>query len=465
MLSTRKHPYFAFMVIATDIVMILVAFSSAYWIRFSGFPFAVSKGIPPFEDYFRLMVAIIPLFLIIFRSYRLYQPERHIRRVYELLTLVKAITLSIIFTMSLTFIYREFSYSRMVLLIAWFTCIFLCCSGRYFLIQLEYYIRRHKNRNKLLLIGISRNARKLIQWTKENPHYGQDVVGILSCGTVEDVKHYDGIPVLGSVTNLNMVLDQERIDEVIITDPSISRDIVMEIMLKCENKMVGFKLVADFYGLMTHYVGVEYVSNVPLLGPKALPLDDPMNRLLKRGFDLIISICILLFLSPLFLLIGILIKMTSPGPVFYQQERVGRDKKVFKLYKFRTMVIDAEQKSGPVWTDKDDPRVTAIGKILRQINLDELPQIWNVIKGDMSLVGPRPERPYFISRFRESIPRYMSRHKIKSGITGWAQIHGLRGNTSLEERIKYDLYYMENWTLMMDIEILVATLFAYRNAY
>ena len=165
------------------------------------------------------------------------------------------------------------------------------------------------------------------------------------------------------------------------------------------------------------------------------------------------------------ILITIAIKLTDRGAVFYSQERIGQDGKSFQLYKFRTMAVDAEEKTGPVWAKAEDSRVTLIGRWLRKINLDELPQLWNVLKGNMSLIGPRPERPHFVEEFRDQIPRYMARHKVKSGLTGWAQIHGLRGNTSLEERIKYDLYYMENWTLMMDFEILFATLFAFKNAY
>jgi exopolysaccharide biosynthesis polyprenyl glycosylphosphotransferase len=194
-------------------------------------------------------------------------------------------------------------------------------------------------------------------------------------------------------------------------------------------------------------------------------LDDPWNRLIKRLFDFSIAFFAFVFFAPLFVVVAISLKLTSEGSVFYAQERIGRDGKRFFLYKFRTMTPEAENKTGPIWAQPNDPRTTRLGRLLRRFNLDELPQLWNVLVGNMSLVGPRPERPHFVERFRDEIPRYMTRHKIKSGLTGWAQIHGLRGNTSLEERIKYDLYYMENWTIAMDIEILFATLFAYKNAY
>lgn len=465
MLPIKKHPQYAIAVFLTDISAIIASFLLAYYLRFSEILFPAHKGIPSLEVYLRAMVAVIPIYLLIFRSYQLYRPERHIRRIYELLNVIKAVTVATVFLMALTFIYREFSYSRIVLLFAWFFSILLCSVGRYLLIQFEYLIRKQKSRDRVLIIGTNRNARNLIQWANENPHYGQEVIGILTNYDSNYGKHIDGVPILGDLKVLDEVFNKEQVDEVILTDPNVSRETAAELMLKCESKMVDFKLVADFYGLITQHVDVEYISNVPLLGLKTLPLDDLWNRFVKRIFDLAVSFCICVFLLPFFVLIAFLVKAYDGGPIFYPQERVGQDEKKFTLYKFRSMSVDAEQRTGPVWAEDGDSRITPVGKFLRHVNLDELPQLWNVLIGDMSLVGPRPERPHFVRQFRDQIPRYMVRHKVKSGLTGWAQIHGLRGNTSLEERIKYDLYYMENWTLMIDIEILFATLFAFKNAY
>ena len=367
--------------------------------------------------------------------------------------------------MALTFIYREFSYSRVVLLFAWMLSIILCSISRYFLIQLEYLIRQSHDRDRVLIVGANRNARNLIRWAKDNPHYGQDVIGIMTNNDVNMGKHVEDVPILGTLKDVDGIIATQQINEVILADPTLSREEAAELMLKCESRMISFKLVADFYGLITHHVDVEYISNVPLLGLRTLPLDDFWNRLIKRIFDLVTSLGLLLVLSPVFILMMIAIKLYDRGPIFYKQKRVGQDEVPFDLCKFRTMSVDAEKKTGPVWASPNDERITRIGKFLRRTNLDELPQLWNVLIGNMSLVGPRPERPHFVNQFRNQIPRYMTRHKIKSGLTGWAQIHGLRGHTSLEERIKYDLYYMENWTLMMDIEILFATLFAFKNAY
>lgn len=465
MLPIKKHPLYGLLAIATDVAAIAVSFIAAYHLRFSQILIPAFKGIPSLETYLRTMILMVPLYLLIFRSYRLYEPNRHIRRIYELINVVKAVSMAAIFMMALTFFYREFSYSRAVLFFIWIFSIVFCCSARYFSIQFEYFIRRHKDKQNVLIIGMNRSSRDLIQWAKENAHYGQEIIGILSNSGTNFGKHHEGVSVLGTLEDFDKVISQYRINEIILSDPTLPRERVTELMVKCENKMIGFKLVADFYGLLTHYVDVEYISTVPLLGLKALPLDDLWNRLAKRTFDFTVSLISCAMLSPVFLLLSLVVKLSDSGPIFYQQERVGRDGKKFMLYKFRTMKVGAEAKTGPVWAQADDHRITPLGRFLRRTNLDELPQLWNVLLGSMSLVGPRPERPYFVEKFRDQIPRYMTRHKVKSGLTGWAQIHGLRGNTSLEERIRYDLYYMENWTMMMDIEILFVTLIAFKNAY
>jgi exopolysaccharide biosynthesis polyprenyl glycosylphosphotransferase len=229
--------------------------------------------------------------------------------------------------------------------------------------------------------------------------------------------------------------------------------------------MVEFRLVADLLGMVTSSVDMRSIDGVPLLGLKESPLNESHSRFLKRLLDIMFSFAGIIALSPFLLLIACAVKLTSPGPVFYLQKRVGEDGRRFAIIKFRTMVDKAEKGVGRVWAKKDDPRRTSVGGFLRKFNLDELPQIFNVLKGEMSLVGPRPERPHFVGKFKEDIPRYMARHKIRSGMTGWAQVNGLRGNTSIEERTKYDLYYVENWSLAFDLKILFMSLFALKNAY
>ena len=454
------------MVVTTDIAAIFISYLAAYYTRFSGILVPVYKGIPHVGEYLRPLIFLVPIYIYFFRSYNLYHPERNIRRIYELLNTVKAVSAAAVLCMALTFIYRNFEYSRLTLFLAWIFSTFLCVLARYCMIQIEYSIKRHKDRSRVLIVGLNRSSRNLIRWSREHKHYGQDVIGLIAInGGGEQGKHFEGVPIIGTVLDFNRIMETQSIDEVIVADPTLPRETVSTLMMKCEDKLINFKLVADFYGLLTHHVDVEYLSNLPLLGVRDLPLDDPWNQWMKRLFDIFVSLIGLILASPLLFSIAIAIKVFDKGPILYKQKRVGRDEKVFTFYKFTTMRPDAEKKTGPVWAQPHDPRTTGMGRLIRKWNLDELPQLWNVLRGDMSLVGPRPERPHFVEKFRSQIPRYMARHKIKCGITGWAQIHGLRGNTSLEERIKYDIYYMENWTFTMDIEILFITLFAYKNAY
>jgi exopolysaccharide biosynthesis polyprenyl glycosylphosphotransferase len=243
------------------------------------------------------------------------------------------------------------------------------------------------------------------------------------------------------------------------------RSKIMNIVFECEKRMVEFNLVADLLGLVTSQVDMRTIDGVPLLGLKETPLGEGFNRFLKRMMDIVFSASGLILLSPVFLVMAAIVKASSPGPVFYFQKRIGEDGRRFAMIKFRTMIDKAEKGVGRVWAQEDDPRRTKIGALMRSCNLDELPQLINVLKGEMSLVGPRPERPHFVGKFKEDIPRYMARHKIKSGMTGWAQVNGLRGNTSIEERTKYDLYYLENWSLGFDLKILFMSAFALKNAY
>jgi exopolysaccharide biosynthesis polyprenyl glycosylphosphotransferase len=261
------------------------------------------------------------------------------------------------------------------------------------------------------------------------------------------------------------ILDSEKPDEVVLIDLELPRRRVMDMILQSEKRMVIFKIIADLFDIMIQQFELENNDGLNLVKIKESPLNYASNRFLKRSIDLISVAAGLFVLSPFFLIISLLIKWTSPGPVFFGQDRVSEGGRLFRIYKFRTMRQDAEKHTGPVFVKKDDDRCTKIGRFLRKYNFDELPQLFNVFRGEMSLVGPRPERPYFVEQFKHDIPRYMSRHHIKSGLTGWAQVNGLRQSTSIEERIKYDLYYAENWSLWLDLKIIFLSFFALKNAY
>lgn len=449
-----------------DVLAIVVSFALAFWLRFSEVLIPAHRGIPPIEQYAKALLIVVPVYIWVFRSYGLYELGRHIRRVEEIFTLLKGVAVGTLILTALTFFYRGFSFSRLFLVFLWFFASIFVGLFRYAMIQWLYQLRRRsRDIHRVLIVGGNRNARTLIEWSKQNPHLGHHVEGVLVHGESGIGKHLEDIPIVGTVEECARVIKEMHPDEVIVADPNLPKDELAKLLLYCENGFVSFKVATDLYGIVTSGLDVEYVGSVPLLGIRPLPLDDPWNRLVKRCLDIFISMAVLVLSSPIWILASAAVKMTDRGPVLYKQERVGQDGKKFYLYKFRTMRPDAEKETGPVWASKEDARRTGLGRILRSLNIDELPQIWNVLKGDMSLVGPRPERPNFVEQFREEIPRYMARHKIKSGITGWAQVSGLRGNTSLQERIKYDLYYAENWSLLFDLEILFMTLFAFRNAY
>ena len=466
MLSTKKRFLRIPLLYGADALGIALGFLLAFWLRFSEVLIPAHRGIPAMEAYTKALLIVIPAYLWVFCSYGLYQVGRHVRRVEEIFTLLKGISVGTIILMALTFFYRGFSYSRLFLVFLWFFASILVSLLRYALIQWTYHLRRmSKDIRRVLIVGGSRNARALIEWAKQNPHLGHHVEGVLVQEKSLVGKHLEEVPIIGTIEDSSEAIEKIHPDEVIVADPNLPKEKVADLLLHCENGMVSFKVAVDLYGIVTSNLDVEYIASVPLLGLRAFPLDDPWNRVIKRCLDGVISSILIILASPILLLAAIGIKLTDGGPILYQQERIGQDGKIFKICKFRTMRPDAEKQTGPVWAQKEDDRCTPIGRVLRRFNVDELPQFWNVLRGDMSLVGPRPERPHFVDQFRGEIPRYMSRHKVKSGITGWAQVNGLRGNTSLQERIKYDLYYLENWSLPFDLEILFMTLFAFRNAY
>ena len=465
MKQNRKQQRLVYFTIGVDVLSLVVSFLAAYFFRFQSF-LPLPHGIPELSAYIKALIGIVPVYLILFRHYHLYGTSRHFRRIEEIFIVIKAVTFAIIILMAGTFFYREFTYSRVFLIILWVFSIFFISLGRYLLIEAEY--RRKKNKKdvtRILVIGITRNTRQLLQWAKQHPHYGHVPIGILARDESLVGKHLEDAPILGTIDMWQAFINDLNPDRVVLLDPDFSKEEITDLIVTCEDKLIDFKIGADFYGLVTSNVGVEYISNVPLLGFRPLPLDDPWNRSLKRAFDIVVSLFFLVATLPLWIFIILAVKMEGGGPIFYSQERTGRDGKSFQVLKFRTMKVGAEKETGPVWAKENDSRRTKMGNFLRRWNLDELPQFWNVFYGQMSMVGPRPERPHFVSQFRESIPRYMARHKVKAGLTGWAQVNGLRGNTSIQERIKYDLYYMENWSLLLDIEIIMMTFFAFKNAY
>lgn len=356
--------------------------------------------------------------------------------------------------------------SSLTFLISFLTVPLLVLIERYILYRIEWNLARHSNAtNRVLILGTDHVAAHIKRTIKKESMLRSKVAGFLRTDLSQQDEGVPADEILGTIEELDSVVAAEHIDRVILTTPNLGHDRIVRILLLCDQNMMTFNMVPDLFRIMTSSMDVQSLDDIPLLGVKEWPLDRFWNRLLKRAEDILGAIVGLLFSVPIMAVAAILIKRDSDGPVFFRQERCGEGGKRFNLVKLRTMRIDAEDESGPVWTTEDDPRRTNVGAVLRRLNLDELPQFWNVLKGDMSLVGPRPERPHFVEQFREDIGRYMWRHVSKPGISGWAQINGLRGNTSIEERIKYDLYYLENWSLSFDFKILIKTLSSMTNAY
>jgi Undecaprenyl-phosphate glucose phosphotransferase len=323
------------------------------------------------------------------------------------------------------------------------------------------------NIKHILLVGYSRAAEEYIDKIKSNPEWGYDVCGILD-DSVPSGAVYKGVKVIGEIDNLSPILENNSYDEISITLSLSDYDRLEGIVNICEKTGVHTKFIPDYNSVIPSRPYFEDLDGLAVVNIRRVPLTNTGNKIIKRSMDIVGAIVAIILFSPIMIIAAVAVKTTSKGPLIFKQERVGLHNKPFKMYKFRSMEVqnDADEKKG--WTTKDDPRVTKIGKILRKTSIDELPQFFNVLKGDMSLIGPRPERPLFVEKFKEEIPRYMIKHQVRPGITGWAQVNGYRGDSSIKKRIEYDLYYIENWTVTLDLKILFLTFFkgfVNKNAY
>lgn len=372
---------------------------------------------------------------------------------------------ALVFIFKAQFDYGELAYPRGFILLTWGLTVFLVSLGRWLLARLITFVQAHGyGRQRVMVVGSGEVGRMLVQKLQSASGIAHEVVGYVSVDA--NTPPLTDIPILGRIADLPAIIDQQDIDEVVIGMPDASHQELVHIISLCEREKVSIKVFPDVFQIMATEVSVSDLGGLPLLTVRDVALRG-WRLSLKRVFDLILGGIALIVFSPLMILLALLIKLESPGAIFYIQERMGLDAKPFPMLKFRSMRTDAEA-AGPGWTTANDPRKTRLGAIIRRISFDELPQFINVIRGDMSLVGPRPERPVYVAQFRQYIPRYMERHREKAGITGWAQVNGLRGDTSIVERTKYDLWYIENWSLWLDFKICVRTvfrLFGEHNAY
>jgi exopolysaccharide biosynthesis polyprenyl glycosylphosphotransferase len=465
-MSAKLRVLLSLLTVAVDALMAVLAFYLAYQLR-ATVPFPSALKLGPFADYLDLVVIQVLTLIPTMFFLRLYHPRRGGSRVDLLYTILSAVSITTVIATSLSYLTRqgERELTRGLILYNWALATLLITLGRLLVGVLQRTVQgRHPDR--MLLVGTGEVARMIHQKTVQSPHLGYRVIGFVNGH--EGDREIAGVPVLGSQADLGRILAENHVEDVVITLPEATHDQLLDMISICESHHASVRIFPDLFQIIASELTIGDLDGLPLLAVRDVALRG-WKLTVKRAMDIAASAVGLTVLSPFMLLTALLIKLTSKGPVFYAQERVGLDGKPFPMLKFRSMRVGAESDTGPVWATKDDPRRTWLGTFLRKTSIDELPQLINVLVGDMSLVGPRPERPVFVEQFKQVVPRYMERHQEKAGMTGWAQVNGLRGETSIVERTKYDLYYIENWSLLFDIKILVRTaLNAFRgdrNAY
>ena len=457
-----------------DALVIAAAYVFSWFITLKSGLFGadLEAGILPTWFYMRVLVVIIPVYLLLYTVFHLFTPKRVQGRRQEFANICKANIIGLFLFGTILYLGRKNPYLREFsarLMAGFFLTNITAETLERNLIRTVLRSMRAKgyNQKHIILVGYSRAAEGYIDRVLANPEWGYRVRGIL-----DDHKpwgyDYRGIKVIGTMKDLKPILDMNRLDEIAITLSLKEYGGLEQIVAVCEKSGVHTKFIPDYNKVIPTKPYTEDLQGLPVINIRRVPLNDPLNAAMKRAIDIFGAIVALILFSPVMLLTAILIKLTSPGPLIYCQERVGLHNRPFKMYKFRSMEVQAPEKEKSEWTTKRDPRVTPIGRVIRKTSIDELPQLFNVLFGSMSLVGPRPERPYFVERFKEEIPRYMIKHQVRPGMTGWAQVNGYRGDTSITKRIEHDLYYIENWTLGFDFKILFLTFFKgfiNKNAY
>ena len=451
-----------------DAVVLALSYFLAWLIRFVGPMSATAVRTRSFQQYMLMLIFIIPVYLLLYQAFTLYTPMRMQGRRLVLANIVKANSLGLLILMFTFYMIDEGDFSRSTYIMFYLINIVLQWGTRMLIFALLRDMReKGMNQTQMICVGYSRAAEEYIDRVLANPQWGYVIRGILD-DNVPAGTAYRGIKVLGRIANLNVILPENRLDEIAITLGLSEYYRLEENVALCEKSGVHTKFIPDYNKIIPTKPYTEDILGLPVINIRYVPLNNTFNAMVKRAMDIVGSIAGIIVTSPIMLLMCLLIKLTSPGPLIYKQERVGLHNQNFRMYKFRSMEVQPESEEKKAWTVKNDPRVTGIGKFMRHTSIDELPQLFNILKGDMSLVGPRPERPFFVEKFREEIPRYMVKHQVRPGLTGWAQVKGYRGDTSIRKRIECDLYYIENWSIGFDIKIIFLTFFkgfVNKNAY
>ena len=456
-----------------DILVTVVAYALAWFIVISGKVLPLDEGVLKPQVYFMALIFIVPIYLILYASFHLYVPKRIQGRRSELANICKANVIGLMLFTFVLFGLRRFvshlSYFSTKMILAFFAANIILLEAER--ISIRIFLRSLRtngyNQKHVLLIGYSRAAEGFIDRVSVNPEWGYHVQGILDDHRPAGFA-YKKVQVLGPTNHLEDFLASNTLDEIAITLSIKEYSNLEQIVAACEKSGVHTKFIPDYNNIIPTIPYMEDLQGLPVLHIRHVPLTGVFNATMKRIVDLAGALFGLIVFSPLMLVTALLIKITSPGPVLFSQERIGLHNRPFKMYKFRSMEVQDPGRERSQWTTPHDPRVTPVGRFIRKTSIDEMPQFFNVLIGDMSLVGPRPERPLFVEKFKEEIPRYMIKHQVRPGLTGWAQVNGYRGDTSITKRIEHDLYYIENWSLGFDFKIMFLTVFKgfiNKNAY
>ena len=465
-----NQKYFNRLHVVLDAAVIAASYMLAWYLKFAS-PFSnidASVGVLDMRTYFQMLYVIVPGYLILYYNFNLYTPKRATVHKYEILNIFQANTVGLVLLMAGWYLVAQIDFSRGMMAYFYILNIILTNISRSLIrALLQYFREKGYNLKYILLVGYSRAAEEYINRINSNPQWGYVVRGILD-NSVPRGTLYKGVKVVGAIENLLYILPENKLDEIAITLSLKDYDNLERIVDICEKSGVHTKFIPDYNSMFPSRPYTEDLMGLPVINIRYVPLTNTLNWVSKRGVDIIAAFIGLVVSSPVMLIAAVAVGCTSRGPIIFKQERIGLHNRPFRMYKFRTMKVQKPSNEEKEWTTKDDPRVTKVGKFLRKTSIDELPQLFNILKGDMSVVGPRPERPQFVDKFKEEIPRYMVKHQVRPGLTGWAQINGYRGDTSIKRRIEYDIFYIENWTMSFDIKIMFLTIFKgfiNKNAY
>lgn len=465
-----NQKYFNRLHLLVDAVVIALSYSLAWLIKFATPLADTEPGVTALsvETYFSALYFIVPGYVLLYYVFNMYTPKRATRRKYEIAGIIKANTVGTMLFMVVLYAFKIEHFSRLLVGLFYIMNIVLATFSKTMIRNvLQYFRKKGYNLKYVLLVGYSRAAEEYITRINANPQWGYVVRGILD-DRVPSGTLYKGIKVLGKIENLLYILPENKLDEIAVTLALEDYNRLERIVDLCEKSGVHTKFIPDYNSIVPSRPYTEDLMGLPVINIRYVPLTNTLNWIAKRAIDVVGSLVGLIIASPVMLIAAVFVKTSSPGPIIFKQERVGLHNKPFYMYKFRTMEMQKPSQEKKAWTVKGDPRVTKVGKILRKTSLDELPQLFNILAGEMSLVGPRPERPLFVEKFKEEVPRYMIKHQVRPGLTGWAQINGYRGDTSIRKRIEYDIFYIENWTMSLDFKIMFLTIFKgfiNKNAY